>query len=161
MKEGESLQASGRSWPLAPTAIEPRYRSNESASYPDHFKAYVLTPKPGTEVIATAQEKPVGVRHGRVIYIATELPHFAGLVENLIQAAATPSDCVLFAYQRGGQQLLSGVARHAQPVTATVDQFGFRLHLENCTSFVAAKTGDHISVLFSEGTVQPIQPGAN
>ncbi len=107
--------------------------------------------------MATIQGKPVGVRHGRVTYFATEWPHFAGLPESWINQDATvstPCGCVLFAYQRGEEKLLAGVGRQARPVTETVNRFGFRLRLENCTSFVVGKTGDRATVLFSEGKVE-------
>lgn len=157
MREGDSLESGGRSWPLAPLALDPNYKSNEKGSYPDHFKAFALVPGSGAETIATFQGKPVGIRNGRITYIAAEWPHFAGLPENWLDRPATnnaASRCVLFAYRRGDEQVLAGVARQAKPVTGTVDSFGFRLRLENCVSFVVSKKGDRVNVLSSEGTVE-------
>ena len=158
MKEGDSLESGGRSWPLAPLAIEPNYRSNEKGSYPDHFKAFALCPASGTETIATFQGKPIGVRQGHVTYIAAELPHFVGLPEYCLSYAPTTHalpGLALISYQRGDEQLLAGVARQAKPVTDKMDAFGFQLRLENCTAFVVSKKGDQVTVLFAEGKVEP------
>jgi hypothetical protein len=119
-------------------------------------------PGPETETLATIQGKPVGVRNGRVTYFAAEWPHFAGLPEHWVAqptAADMAPGCVLFAYRRGAEQLLAGVARQARPVTGTIEAFGFRLQLENCTSFVASRSGDRVSVLCAEGgaTARPRQ----
>ncbi|MGD0089004.1 MAG: hypothetical protein ABSE73_03720 [Planctomycetota bacterium] len=152
MKEGAVLHWNRRAWRLAPTAVEPRYRSNERASYPGHFKGYVLRPRPGTEVVATTRGKPVAVRRGGVTYFAAELPHFAGLPEAVVSGCANPPhDWALFAYQRGSQPLLAGVARHAQPRDATIEWFGSRIRLEKCSSFVAAMERNGMAVRFSEG----------
>jgi len=157
MKEGDSLESGGRSWLLAPLAIEPNYRSNEKGSYPDHFKAFALCPASGTETIATFQGKPIGVRQGHVTYIAAELPHFVGLPEYCLSYAPTTHalpGLALMSYQRGDEQLLAGVARQAKPVTDKMDAFGFQLRLENCTAFVVSKKGDQVTVLFAEGKVE-------
>lgn len=159
VKEGDSLQSGGRSWPLAPLALEPLYRSNEKSSYPDHFKAFVLVPGPDAETIATIQGKPVGVRHGRVTYFAAEWPHFAGLPENWVEQHALNDrvpGCVLLAYRRGGESILAGIARQARPVTGRVDSFGFQLQLEDCKAFVVSKSDDRVKVLFAEGKVESL-----
>jgi hypothetical protein len=155
LKEGAALQWNKRTWRLEPTVVEPNYRSNERGSYPDHFKAYMLQPRAGTQVVATIRGKPVGVRRGRVTYIAAELPHFAELAEALVSGSTDARhDWAMFAYQRGSQPLLAGVARHARPRNATVAWLGSRIRLEKCSSFVVAKTKDGISVKFSEGNVR-------
>ena len=156
LEEGALLCCKGRTWRLAPAAVEPRYHSNERDSYPGHFKSYTLLPRPGTEVLATVRGRTVGVRRGGVTYFAAELPHFAGLPEALVSGSAgAPRDWALFAYQRGSQPLLAGVARHAQPRDATVVWLGSRIRLEKCLSFVVAMEKNGIAVRFSEGHVRP------
>ncbi|HEY3321002.1 MAG TPA: hypothetical protein VGP72_11095 [Planctomycetota bacterium] len=155
LKEGASLNCRARSYPLAPKRVQSNYRSNEHGSYPDHFKAYALKPLRGTEVLATASGKPVGVRNGRVTYIATEVPHFPGLPEALVPSHAVPElpGWTLFAYQRFGRALLAGVSRDARLRAAALNMGSYSVTLPTCASFVLEQGARGISVLMREGDV--------
>ncbi len=153
MKEGQSLRGKTGLWRLDPTAIVPNYRSNESCSYPDHFKAYTLKPQPGTEVLATFRGHPMGVRRGFMTYFAVELPHFEGLLGSLIQEPALAEispGWALFSYRRGAKLLLAGVAHGGKPRHATLKWLGNTHSLGRCSSFVVASEKGHFSVLFQE-----------
>lgn len=144
MREGERIRWRGREWTLDPTAIEPGYRSNERASYPDGFKAFVLDPRPGTRVLATWRGRPVGVQRGRVSYFSMELPHFAGLPAALLgddAVAAVSPGWSVFAYRRGSEHLLAGVSHGGSPRRVTLMWGGRKFSLGRCASFVVTDDG--------------------
>jgi hypothetical protein len=153
MKEGMSLKGNSGPWRLDPTGIVPNYRSNELCSYADHFKAYPLNPQRGTEVLAKFGSQAVGVRRGRVTYLAVEAPHFQGLLGALIQEPAIAEvspGWSLFSYKRGAQRLLAGVARGGAPRHASLKWLGSKHSLGRCSSFVAAHEKEKISVLYKD-----------
>jgi hypothetical protein len=136
---GAPINIAGRTFRIDPAAIEPKYRSNEKHTYTDHYKRYALTPARDAETIARAPRQPVGVRRGRTMYLAAEVPHYPGLIQSLTpsQHPAPPGELLLFRYTRGDELLLTGATRWSKPLSGSLDWQGHTLKLDRCKAFVA------------------------
>jgi len=153
MAAGIRLSGSSALWTLDPEALEANYRSNERASYPDHFKAYALRPLSGTEVLAHFNRQAVAVRRGRVTYVAAEAAHFPGLIESLpgtVPAVKASPGWALFAYRRGAEQLLAGVSHGGRPRRVVLGGAWRGFATDPCSSFVAACEGGRVRAILRE-----------
>ncbi len=146
---GAALDIAGCRLPLDPARMVPNWQSNPERTYPDHIKAWELS---GGEPIVCWEGRPIGIRHGGVTTVTTELPQVPGGLAALwpVQPVA-PAGFLAFAYTRGEERLLALCARHAVPLDADFEWEGHRVTGRQCRHGLLLRGADGTVSVWGEG----------
>lgn len=129
MAYGSTVEVLGEPFTLDPSKAVPNWQTNPKNTYVDHAKTWVLE---GSDPVVRWDGRVIGVRHGSVTAVTTELPQIPGALSKLLPFhSLIPEQCLAFSYARGAERLLALCSRHAQPVNATFEWEGQSVILKN------------------------------
>ena len=146
---GASVEVAGRKLVLDPALAVPNWRSNPANTYADHAKAWELV---GGEPVVRWNGRVIGIRHGKVTTVTTELPQIPGALTALWPVTpVAPDGFLAFAYTRGQERLLALVARRAEPVTGDFVWEGRRIICRRCRHGVLRRSATGEVSVWGEG----------
>ena len=146
---GAAIEVAGKKLAFDPALAVPNWRSNPANTYADHAKAWELT---GGEPVVRWNGRVIGIRHGKVTTVTTELPQIPGALTALWPVPpVAPAGFLAFAYTRGAERLLALAARRAEPVTGEFVWEGRRIICRDCRHGVLRRHADGTVTVWGAG----------